>query len=383
MQDSDQQTSNNQQNPTVPMGSPGPIGAPQPSPAPANIMSENSAPATIESAPVYSAPVPDPNQIPGQQYTTPHPPVNAGQIVLQWLTYAFWGWTVLATSVLVATILAYYITGTKTGEFTPYGIAAVLVLLPISIVCDFFYNKYEPQKKTGASSVVMIIHAVIFAILGIGSLILVVFSIVSKFTSSATSNDLNVSLYSGMIITVLYAAVFLRTLRPSVLPWVRGVFIVFMIVVVGTLCILGVTGPMSYARVTRNDTLIASNLSAIQTAITNYATTNKQLPGSLSDVTLSGDAKKLVTENLVQYQQDKRPVSYDSYNSTGTSASTFSYSETKKYYFQLCVTYTKASDTRSDAYVSPISSTGDDGYDTYISAYTHPAGKVCYKIKTN
>lgn len=57
------------------------------------------------------------------------PSNNIGIMVLQWLTYAFWGWTVLALSILTTTIVASLIDKAETGGFTPYGIASVLVFI--------------------------------------------------------------------------------------------------------------------------------------------------------------------------------------------------------------------------------------------------------------
>ena len=50
------------------------------------------------------------------------------------------------------------------GSFDPYAVAAVLVLLPVSFITDFFYSKREPGKKTGAATIVMVIHAVLYAL---------------------------------------------------------------------------------------------------------------------------------------------------------------------------------------------------------------------------
>src|ERR1035438_3396173 len=138
---------------------------------------------------------------------------NPGLIVLQWLTYAFWGWTIVAMSILTVTVFAYYIGGANDGSFIPYTVAATWVLLPISVICDFFYSKQEPQKKTRAASIVMIIHSVLFALLGIGAFITIVVCLVELFTSNSGSSYTHVVLYSAMIVTVLYLAVFLRTLN--------------------------------------------------------------------------------------------------------------------------------------------------------------------------
>lgn len=335
----------------------------------------NPAPAQTAVTPTpYVSPPPNPSQQFNPPQNTDHAVVNSpGVIVLQWLTYAFWGWTILAMSILTITVLANFITGTETGGFTPYGIAAVLVLLPISIVCDVFYSKQEPAKKAGAASIVMVIHAVIFALFGIGSVIAIVFSLVSIFTSGSDSSSMQVSLYSAMIIAVLYGAVFLRTINPPRLSVFKKFFIIFMTIVVGIIAILGIVGPAANERATRNDRLITGNINLLKTEIDDYTREKKKLPADLADLSLDGDVKNMVDKGLVRYTANTLP-------STGTTRRSTTTSTT--HYYQLCVTYTKAS---KDRYRSSSGYANDsDGYTTYISSYgAHDAGEECYKIKTN
>ncbi|HSX24114.1 MAG TPA: hypothetical protein VLE74_03380 [Candidatus Saccharimonadales bacterium] len=370
MDDTPQPNSDNQPQPEQP---PQPLPAEQynpvpipPPPAPSSTFSPAVPPQPV-AAPVGPAPA--------------HHNTNAGLIVLQWLTYAFWGWTVLGVSILVATVLASFITGTPTGDFTPYGLAAVLVLLPIAVVCDIFYSKQEPPKKTGPASLVMIIHAVLFALFAIGSLIAVVFSLVSLFTSSSDSSGAQVALYSAMIITVLYAAVFLRTLHPRRTPWISRFFPIFMVVVVGIIAILGITGPMAKARLTRNDKLIENNIGTIQTSISSYTNKNKRLPTDLGSLKLSGDAQKVIDKKLVTYKPESSTATVLPVGNTLNSRLATTYQPPTTYYYQLCATYKKASDSRYNSYRSTATDSG--GYSTYVTTYDHPAGETCYKLKTD
>lgn len=332
-------------------------------------------PAGSYAPPQFQQPV-NPYQQPLQP-TNQAPAVNApGLIVLQWLTYAFWGWTIVSMSWLTISIFANYIAGAQTGSFTPYAIAAVLVLLPISIACDFFYTKHEPPKKTGAASVVMVIHAVIFALFGIGALIGIVFSLVTIFTSSSDSSNNKVALFSAMIITVLYAAAFLRTINPTKLPFIKRFYIIFMTAVVGIICVLGLVGPVAHERATRNDRLVESGLGTTVTAINSYATTNKRLPDKLDSLSLSGDSQQIVSKGLVKYTPNVLPPknTYDAYYKTSSASSTI-------YYYELCATYTKESKNKYNSSNSdPVDA---DGYSSYIYSYNdHPAGQKCYKLKT-
>jgi hypothetical protein len=283
------------------------------------------------------------------------------------------------TSVILSTVIGDY----NSGSFAIYAVAATLVLLPISIACDIFYSKQEPSKKTGAASIVMVIHAVIFALFGIGALIAAVFSIVSMFTSSSDSSASQIALFSSLIIFVLYIVTFLRTLNPAKLPWIRRSFIIFMAVAVGVIGLFGILGPAAHERATRTDRLIDDNLSSLSSDIDGYARQNNKLPGDLSALSLTGDTKKLVDDNLVNYKPDtlSPTPNVNSYD-TSTYSSTTYQSSRRTYYYQLCVEYKKE---KKDKYTSSYDSYSVDsnGYTSYISSSSHPAGEKCYKLKTS
>lgn len=309
--------------------------------------------------------------------TAPPDPVkpeanSPGVIVLQWLTYAFWGWTVIAMSVLTSIVLAHFmLEDANVGESIIYGIAAIIVLLPVSVICDIFYSKKEPEKKIGFASVVMVIHAVIFGLSTIGALITVAFSVVNLIISSSSSEETQVVLFSALIITILSVAILLRTIMPKQLLHMRRYFIIFMIVAVGVIITLGIVGPVSETWATRNDRLIEDSLYNVERGIDNYVTSNKKLPNSLSDVDLTGDAKKLVQDNLVTYKND------------GEASEGSGYRAESYYRYQLCVTYQKASDNdwMGGSSSSYLEDTNSDGYETSVSTYYHSAGETCYKLK--
>ena len=300
--------------------------------------------------------------------------VGPALVVLQWLTYAFWGGTVISMSVLTAALLSFHITGSSFGDSASYSIAAVLVLLPISIICDIIYGKQEPDRKSGIASVVMIIHAVTFGLFVIGSVISVAFSIVTLMISGTDTDGTMVSLWSSLIIAFLFALVFLRTVLPNKLSGMKRYYIILMTVIVGVITVLGLIGPVNDARLSRNDRLIESGLPTVGDAIEAYVTSKSKLPDDLKNLDLKGDAKKLVADNLVRYTQETPPQSllYPDYPANATTL-----------YYKLCVTYRKASPSQTDYNVTSSSSSVDSGYSSYISTYSHPAGEKCYKLKTS
>lgn len=305
-------------------------------------------------------------------------------VVLQWLTYAFWGWTVLALSVLTSMVVANFVTDTDIGSGTAYGIAAVLVLLPISYICDYFYSKKEPTHKAGAETIVMVIHAVLFALFGIGALVVSVFSVISLMISSTDSDATLVTLISGLIIAAYYGLTFLRTLNPVSFGWIQRYYKYFMLATISVIVVLGIVGPVAKERSLRDDKLIVNSLPSVNESIQTYKRTNGKLPTSLSQLNLDDDSKQLVDRKMVTYKpgsliDESTSKDYKSLDISGRSSTT----TTKVFSYELCVTYKeKENNGNGGGYGDVSANADDDGYATYLSTYNHPAGDVCYKLKT-
>ena len=304
-----------------------------------------------------------------------------GIIVLQWLTYAFWGWAILALAILVSATFTTFVIGYDTSTLTSYALAAILVLLPIALVCDFFYSKAEPEKKTGAAMVVMVIHAVLFALLAIATLIAAVFSVVNLIITSNDTRPYQVALYSSGLITIVYIATFVRTINlPAFFNITSKFYKIFMLVFTIVVIIASVIGPIGYAQQTKNDKLIEENLYTIKSEISDYTRKNKALPESLDQLSLDDNAKILVEKNLVVY----KPKETRNRTSTRTTS--------KVYNYELCVTYKKASpdyqaeDDKKPADSDTLESDSDSSIDYdfgYNNLYDpHPAGDKCYKLQT-
>ncbi len=307
----------------------------------------------------------------------PHPENSPGVIILQWLTYAFWGWTVLLLGTLVAAVFSYYIDKAESGLFSIYALSATLVLLPIALVCDFFYSKKEPLQKKGAAMVVMVIHAVLFAFFAISSIIAIVFSVIQMLTTTGDAKVFQITLFSAIITSVVYFATFIRTLRPQKMLWINKAYAIFMAVVIGVVLVIAIAGPIMGEQRTKNDKLVEQNLDTVVSSINDYARDNDELPESLNDLKLrSTAAEQLANKNLIQYKPNTKPP-------TTTNASTRT-TTTKQttYYYELCADYTEASD--DDKYTASSYNKSEDGYYTSVYNLTrnHPAGNVCYKLKT-
>lgn len=303
------------------------------------------------------------------------PDSSAGVIILQWLTYAFWGWTLLSLVCLVFIVMASFLTSQDMSEGIPYAIAATLVLLPLSAVCDIFYGRHEPAKKTGAAMVVMVIHAVIFALFGIGLLISAVLTLLQMLIGTSSDTEFQqVWVWTALISTCLYAFTFLRTLNPTSRLRLPVIFPTGMAVVVGLFIVLGFVGPVAKASLTRTDRDIASSLDDVTHAVSQYVSANKQLPARLSDASLTGKAKEIVAKGLVSYKSEGAMPRQSTKPDNGPQTMEY---QLKEYRYQLCVDYRESDQRSSDYYENNMG----DGYNTYVSTYGHPAGKVCYKLK--
>ena len=305
---------------------------------------------------------------------------SAGIIILQWLTYAFWGWTILSLVWLIFIVVASVITSMDTSDMVPYDIADAIVLLTISLVCDIFYGKHEPVKKTGASMVVRVIHAVIFALFGIGMLITGVLTVVQLAIGTSSDTDFQtVWIITAFMSAAIYALTFLRTLNP--LPKLRlaKLFPVVMAVIVGVFIVAGFVGPVAQAGITKDDRVIDATINDVSRAVEKYTDTNNKLPAELADIDLDGDAKTAVDRGLYVYKPESSNVPViQSYKLDDPESDSSTSDQKQKFRYQLCVTYKKAD---KDSGYSSYGSNND--YSTYPYTSGHPAGEVCYKLETS
>ncbi len=305
----------------------------------------------------------------GSTDTASHKPASPGNIILQWLTYAFWGWTILSLVWLVFIVVANVMTTQDTSGMVPYAIAASLVLLPIAVVCDIFYLRHEPVKKHGASMVVMVIHAVIFALCGIGVLITGVLTLVQL--SIGTTSDhtgLITWVITAAISTLVYLLTFVRTLNPFAKSISARWYWISMVVIVGGFIIAGFVGPVAQARLAQDDRDIEDNLNLVADRISAKVERTGELPNTLSDVELTTKQKELVDKGLLTYIKEAPETKAKMF------AAEEDFSSTQRY--QLCTTFKRQSSYYSDKYDA-----SREEYSTYISASSHPAGKVCYKVE--
>lgn len=318
---------------------------------------------------------------------------SPGVLVLQWLTYALWGWTILALAWLTAISVGFFLNPSSTeryqSEMVAYSLAAVIVLFAISLICDVFYSRRETLQKSGAAMVIMIIHAVIFALFGIGSLIVAVFAIVRLLIGDSNGSSYGDSgalttLITGSVIAVVYGATLLRTVRPFKLKRSGLVYWIFMGVITVSITTLAIAGPTWNARLTRDDRLIERALPQLSETIRNHTAKSDALPNTLADVREEApdEVRQLIDRNLVEYKPGKKIdtpeqnaedlpiISPASKPIVAPNVDAFRYS--------LCVTYKakKGSDTYPARDMELYNQTSPE-------TYYHDAGRVCYDLVTN
>lgn len=310
-------------------------------------------------------------------------PNNPMTLVLQWLTYAFWGWTALSLSVLTWISIHFYFNEASSesgvSSTISYPLAAVLVLFAISFVCDSFYSKREPAHKVGAAMVIMVIHAVIFALFGIGWVISAVFGAISLGIGpeEGDSTAALTTIITGVIISLVYGASLLRTIRPPQIKRVRALYAMFMGVITIVVALMGIFGPVMNARETKDDRLIEQGIGGVARAVNDYADENGELPSDLAAIKgdTSSSSKELIDRSLVEYTPGEQVV-----ESRTATPSRFAPTEStdKVFNYELCVTY-KAKKDSDYSYASYEDRTKQ----TTPDAYYHDAGRVCYDLVTD
>lgn len=333
---------------------------------------------------------------------------NPITLVLQWLTYAFWGWFALSILWLSAITIAFLVVGAESSDWSvaiAYPIAAVVVLFLVAGVVDFFYSRVEPARKQGVGTAIMVIHAVLFALCGIGAVIGAVFALINLLLSSGGSEISKAtltSLYVSLVMIFVYALLIVRTVlvaKVRRISWITtgvlgGLALLFII--------LGVVGPVAQSILTRQDRELESVLPQVPSVVTEYAQENNKLPASLNELSFESlsksseaEAKSVVSKGIIKYTPNiKEPARADSINSlNGTSGAKVSDLLYKlpgntTYYYRLCVTWQaeKNYDDRTVPYpVEDLSagSSASPSYDSYISAYSHKKGEQCYNLEAS
>lgn len=316
---------------------------------------------------------------------------SAVGVVLQWLTYGLWTGTLTALGVLLSGALAYYILDdTEDYTFLIYVLAVTLCLLPLAYLADKIFSKHEPEHKHGFAAVIMVIHAVIAFLVGLGALITAVVTTLSIAVDAGPMDEKFVVIGSALIIALLGTLFFIRVLRPRRLNVINKYFPLIVALITGATVILALAGPFKSSIDSRDDRLIEAGLPEVNTAIQTYAQKNEELPDNLKELTFASyqdDAKLLVERDLVRYQVIKdEPVRIQpmelgdkpSQQQKELESMIYPYPDHgRTMHYELCVTYKNAKNDGGEYYYKPYGK----GRQSHISTYSHDAGEQCYDME--
>lgn len=354
-------------------------------------------------------PVSNPTEITTDRLTEPVRAAGTsspGVLILQWLTYAFWLWFGAALLVMAGLVLSYFISSnpSSVSEFTTeplaYSLAAVIVMLLIAGGTDLVYSRFEPLRKAGGATVIMLIHAVVFALLAVGSLVVAVFALVSMLISNSPTGSPDgptVTLYVALAGLFAYGAMAVRTVFVGRIAHVRKVFWVLILLAAVGFIAASVAGPTSHAVRTRDDRLIESTLPTLQSDIEDYTRKNKKLPETLSNVTSSSykrdEVQLLIDRGLVRYTPNTKEPTGDLGIRTRSGATIMedisdlsSGQQDKRHYYSLCVTYREAKGQPKNYEEPSVKDSGnglgsmDSSVYLYSEVMEHPKGDHCYEL---
>lgn len=312
-------------------------------------------------------------------------PNSALLVTIQWLSYTFWMFTIIAVAAISASTIPFF-TDTTTAsapEFTTYAVVSALILLPIALVADIIYARMAPKKRPPASSVVMVIHTVIFSVAALGGLISVVFLSVNSLLSTSTSPIL-AEVVTAAIIFLLFAGLSLRISRSHPKRWLvlgfRADVIIVTLVAIG----FAVAGPVGYGVITKQDRLARDAAIMLSSRISTSVNTNGTLPATIDaaledestyysvfDDTIGDASKDLAKKGIITYTPNttKPTEKYDSFSETTQ----------KTFYYEICVTYNHA--LRKDVFNDYPAAIDSDGNSEYIPGDVAEPGKKCYPLK--
>lgn len=295
-------------------------------------------------------------------------------LLLQWLAYAFWGWFALSMIWLAAMTIGYYIDNQAVSydyNFFAYPIAASITLCIVASVTDWLYSKSEPEHKTGYEVPIMVIHGVIFALIGIGAFVVALIAAINlliNIGTDSTGGKLTVIL-SAIVGLALFLILAVRVTLVHKIPKIGIISRILLISAMVLFVALAAIGPIKMSIETRGDRKIESALPEISESISAYTRDNHKLPRILSDVRLSSpNAIKVVEDGLVDY----KPL--DKKHEIDIKVGNVDTPET--YYYKLCANF---KGERGGLDYMPG---GEGGYLTYIySGSHHPKGYYCYNLK--
>lgn len=298
-----------------------------------------------------------------------------GLVTMQWLTYVFWALTSIAIVYLVAVITQFAVglDADSSTESIAYAVAAAFILLPIAFVLDIFFSRHEDDNKESATSVVRVVHSVLFAIISIVALVVAVFNLINMLLNSFSDKGLWIAVAAALATFLGFGILFIRTVKPTLFRGLRITYRYLVLAVVILASVVALTGPFARALETRQSRAVRDTLNYMTNAMSGYVMNTNSLPKNASELINSqyyysgsdvAQANDLIAKNLITLRPNIKQAE--------------TVNEVTTYYYELCGTFDK--DLKDDTgYVYTMVYTE---YPTYIYHGDITAGTHCYKLST-
>lgn len=296
--------------------------------------------------------------------------------IFQWLTYVFWGLTALLVTVLVgasAELVANGYAGSMQLGWVIFVIAAVFVLLPLSLTFDYFFSRHERDHKIGIGMVLMVIHAVLAALFAVTGLALAVYSAASMVVFADEASDMVTLLASAVAAMVIFGLIFIRIMRPATRSRLRLIVRTALFLLISGALVWAIVGPATQVVTRQQDDRMVLALQSTSTIISGYAYAESELPNKLEDAlqySYFGDTgldslEKNLASGRITYTPNILPASSEDGLTT--------------LYYEVCATFDYADETRGQ-YSYGVSADERGFSESFIDISTE-AGTTCYKLK--
>lgn len=310
---------------------------------------------------------------------------DPGVATSQWLTYVFWAGAAISASILVAIGTSLAVNGYSSGVSSAlYAVIALVITLPIALISDRFYSKKERQRKVGIGLVLMVLHAVIFAIVAVVALATALYTLMQHLLfDDGMGTLLTIAATSGWL-AISFGLIVLRIVRGDISRIIKLVVVLAIIAVL----VWGIAGPVSQAVMRRDDDKAERAMQDLYSMITMQVSTSGVLPDSIK-AAIDGDVynssymkatvKSAADAGLVTYTPNVEPA--ETTNEDGYTQTT--------YYFELCVTYKHDNPSRANwnsmMFAEPYSASDSRASSDYANVYSgtsNEAGTHCYQYQT-
>lgn len=304
--------------------------------------------------------------------------------IFQWLSYAFWGWTAVATAALIATCVNFALNGYSSNyESVAYVVAAALVLLPIAFVCDILFSRQERNEKNRVGMVIMVIHAVLYTLITVGALATLVFSLVGMVISdTADINSQIVTAVTAASVVVFLGILVVRIMKPMVGTSFRTIVRGVLTLIVLLAMIWGIASPVAQTIMRKDDDRAKQAVELVQLYINSYVGNEDALPATISEAV---DANKAllgdVEARTITSAAEDGLITYRSNTQPAVDVNNDSIDGQRSHFYELCVTYAYADENRDNS--NQYYSSSPDAYLGDVPGSSTEAGTECYEIKAD